>query len=121
MRATGYTGAITSSILCSVAIIYLSLAKIHNRYQVSYRATVFRAVKMLLACFAVSGAFALMRLAGFDISLSSRPMALLGLAVYAAVGGLLYLYLTMQMKIPQAIFHVSGKGVLRRIFRQGRA
>ena len=121
MRATGYTGAITSSILCSAAIIYLSLAKIHNRYKVSYQATLVRAVKMLLACFAISGAFALMKLAGLEISLSSRPMALLGLAAYAAVDGLLYLYLTMQMKIPQAIFHVSGKGALRRILRQGRA
>ena len=36
IRFTGYSGAITSSVLCSVTIIYLCLAKISNKFGVNY-------------------------------------------------------------------------------------
>ncbi len=112
-EATGYTGAITSSILTSLTIIYLTLTKLHNIYGVSYRQTGIRFVKMLLACFCMNAVFAAFKLAGLTITESSRLLALVQLAGYGICGAFVYVWLTGMMKVPQGIFHKSMKELLR--------
>ncbi len=120
IKYTGYTGSITSSILCSATIIYLCLAKIKNKFDVEYAATGKRMLKMLLCCICMNGIFAVLRLIGFNFSETNRGMALLQLAVYGLAGMIVYFYTTSLMKIPQAIFHVSfGEGI-KKMIRRGR-
>lgn len=115
IRYTGYSGAITSSVLCSVTIIYLCLAKISNRFHVNYGMTFKRAGKMLLCCLCMNGGFAILKLIGFTITESSRIIALLQMAVYGIVGASIYVYTSSLMKLPQTIFHITSvKDLFRR-------
>ncbi len=118
IRYTGYSGAITSSVLCSLTIIYLCLAKISNKFNVSYRLTTIRLFRMLVCCVCMNGAFFLLRFFGFRVVETNRLIALLQLGVYALVGGGVYLYTSSLMKLPQVIFHTgSMKDLLRRLMK----
>ena len=122
IRYTGYSGAITSSVLCSAAIIYLCLAKISNKFGISYSITFRRAAKMILCCLCMNGGFAILKLAGFTVTESSRGIALLQMAVYGIVGAVIYFYTSSLMKLPQSIFHfTSSRDLLKRIFRRFRS
>ena len=116
LKYTGYTGAITSSILTSLSIIYLDLSKLHNIYGVTYTNTLGKFLKMLFACFAMNVLFFGLKMIGFTITESSRLIALLQLGVYGILGIILYLYLTSLMKIPESIFRRSIIDVLRTLF-----
>ncbi len=117
MRYTGYAGAISSSVLCSLAIIYLSLAKISNKFDVNYMQTLRRLAKMILCCFCMNGGFAILKLIGFTVSETSRGLALVQLAVYGIVGMVIYFGTSSLMKLPQSIFHVSPRQFLLHLFR----
>ena len=118
IRFTGYSGAITSSVLCSMTIIYLCLAKISNRYDVSYKLTFIRVLKMLLCCLCMNGVFVLLRLVGFSIVENNRLIALVQMAVYGILGAGVYFYVSILMKLPQAIFHISSmREFLRRLLK----
>ena len=119
IRYTGYTGAITSSILCSATIVYLSLVKIKNKYDVKYRKIFVRGIKMLLACLCMNGVYALFRLAGIDGMNPSRLIALIQLGIMGITGVSVYIFVSNMMKLPQAVFHMDLKGILRRVLRRG--
>ncbi len=120
IRYTGYSGAITSSVLCSAAIIYLCLAKISNKFDVNYTLTLKRMAKMFLCCLCMNGGFVVLRMIGFTFSETSRGIALLQMAVYGVIGVLIYAYTTYKMKLPQTIFHINSfRDLFRRILRRG--
>lgn len=118
IRYTGYTGAITSSILCSLCIIYLSLAKISNRYHVRYRRSLVRFFKMIIACLCMNGGYAALKLAGLAIPETSRVMALLWLLVYGIAGMAIYFFAAERMKLTKAVFHAGLKTLIRRYLRR---
>lgn len=120
MKLIGYGGAVLSSVACSAAIIYLSLAKIKNRFEVSYRMSMIRLVKMIIACLAMNGAFVLMKMAGFAVTESSRGLAVGQLAVYGIVGAAVYFFVTSSMKVPEGIFHRSLKDAVRTFLHRSR-
>ena len=98
--------------------IYLCLAKISNRYDVSYKLTFIRVLKMLLCCLCMNGVFVLLRLAGFSIVENNRLIALVQMAVYGVLGAGVYFYVSILMKLPQAIFHISSmREFLRRLVK----
>ena len=118
IKYTGYIGAITSSILCSLSIIYLDLSKLKNKFDISYSLTLVRLAKMLVACFAMNAVFAIFKLVGFQISETSRILALVELGIYGIVGGCVYLYVGSLMKLPEAILHKSIKEFLLSFIRR---
>lgn len=121
IKYTGYIGAITSSILCSLSIIYLDLTKLKNKFGITYALTLVRLIKMLICCCAMNAVFAIFKMVGFGISETSRFMALAELAVYGIVGGGVYLYASSMMKLPQAILHKSLKSIFRGVLGRKRA
>ena len=121
IRYTGYSGAITSSVLCSMTIIYLCLAKISNKFGINYSLTVKRVLKMLLCCLCMNGGFVILKWLGFTFSESSRGIALLQMGVYAVIGAGIYAYTSYLMKLPQMIFHIgSFKELFGRFLRRGK-
>lgn len=122
MNSIGYIGAIISSILCSAAIIYLDLAKIKNRYYVTYTNTWIRFFKIIIACLAMNGIYALLRLAGITFSETSRILALIQLALYGICGVSIYLIVCDVFQLPQGIFRKSlkqmGGEVLKRFLKK---
>ena len=113
IRLCGFSGAIISTTLAAAVIVYLDLAKIRNRFEVNYTRTVRRMFRMLLACLAMNGGFFLLRLAGLHPAAVSRPLGALELAAYAAAGFLLYYYITSLMNVPQGIFRMDLKQLLK--------
>lgn len=118
IKYTGYIGAITSSILCSLSIIYLDLTKLKNKFEINYSLTIVRFIKMLIACFAMNAVFAIFKLVGFEISETNRILALVELGVYGIFGGAVYLYVSSMLKLPEAIFHKSIKSILTSFIRK---
>ena len=118
IKYTGYTGAITSSILCSLCIIYLSLAKISNKYHVRYKRSIVRFFKMIIACLCMNGGYAALKFAGLAIPETSRILALLWLMVYGIVGMSIYFFAAERMKLTKAVFHASLKTLIRRYLRR---
>jgi O-antigen/teichoic acid export membrane protein len=117
IKYTGYIGAITSSVLCSLSIIYLSLARLSASFHIHYGRTFKRAAKMGVCCLCMQGAFSLLRLAGLGFSESSRLAALGELVIYGAAGMGVYLWTTSLMQLPQAIFHSNVRGLFKRILQ----
>ncbi|MBR2669304.1 MAG: oligosaccharide flippase family protein [Solobacterium sp.] len=116
IRYFGYIGAILSSVLCSATIIFLDLSKIKNKFDVTYGGVWVRLFKMIIACICMNAVFAVFKLIGFQISETSRVVALGQLAVYGICGVLMYLYVSSLMKLPQAIFGKSMKEILQAVF-----
>ncbi|MBP3892144.1 MAG: polysaccharide biosynthesis C-terminal domain-containing protein [Solobacterium sp.] len=110
IRYIGYPGAIVSSVLCSLTIIYLDLAKLKNKFDVSYATTGKRLVKIVLACLAMNGGFALLNFV-VKVNETNRMLALAQLALYGVVGIVLYFYIANMLKLPKAIFHKSMKEI----------
>lgn len=113
VRYVGYSGAITSSVLCSLTIIYLSLARIQSSFHVRYGRTLKRLFKMTLSCLCMQGVFSLLHLAGLQFIESSRLSALGVLAVYGVLGLGAYVYISSLLKLPQAILHLHAFSRLR--------
>lgn len=107
IRAFGYSGAIISSVLTSVVIIYLNLQHISNRYKVNYSKTLVRFLKMFVGCIAMNGGFVLLNKLGLNPVLNSRIISLIILAVYGIVGIIIYYYTTSMMKLPQNILGLN--------------
>lgn len=120
IRYTGYIGAITSSVLCSATIIYLSLVKIKNKYDVRYSKIFLRAAKMILACLCMNGVYAIFRYFGIDALHPSRLIALAELGLMGMCGVSAYLFVTSIMRLPQVVFHSSLKDLASRFLKRGR-
>ena len=75
-------------------------------------------MKILLCCLCMQGGFSLLRLAGFVVTESSRGMAVLQFAVYGIVGIAIYVWTTSRMKLPQSIFHMPLRTMIRRLLSQ---
>ncbi len=109
IRLTGYTGSITSSVLCSFTIIVLSLAKIRTEYNIRYKKIMQRCFKMMLGCFCMNGVYALFRFVGINALHPSKLVSLVELALMGGLAVAAYLFVTNMMKLPKAVFHMDLK------------
>ncbi|MBR2811810.1 MAG: polysaccharide biosynthesis C-terminal domain-containing protein [Solobacterium sp.] len=119
IRFTGFTGSITSSVLCSLTIVILSLLKIKQQYKVRYRRIGIRAFKMLIGCFCMNGVYALFRMVGCNGLHPSRLIAMVQLAAMGISAVAVYLLVTDAMKLPKAVFHMSLKDLVLKVAHRG--
>lgn len=117
IKAFGYSGAITSSVLTSLVIIYLNLQHISNRYKVNYTMTVVRLLKMCVALIAMNGSFAILRLLGLEVVGDSRITGLFILGIYGVIGCLVYYYASSMLNLPQKILGITLKDIIIKLFR----
>lgn len=61
----------------------------------------------------MNGGFFLLRLAGLHPAAVSRPLGALELTAYAAAGFVLYYYITSLMNVPQGIFRMDLRQLLK--------
>ena len=115
IRYTGYTGAITSSILTSLVIIFLDLSKIKNRYGINYSRTWKRLFRTVLGCICMNGAFALLKMTPLNFESVGRIGTIFVFAVYAIVGLIVYFYVTSVMRVPQCIFGMTRNEIISRL------
>lgn len=115
MRYAGYIGAIISSCLCSATIIYLSLVKIKNRYDVRYGRIAVRVFKMVIGCLCMNGVYAIFKYFGITALASSRLLSLLQLGLMGICALAAYVFVTNLMKLPRAVFHMEIKDIVKRL------
>ncbi len=114
IRYEGAVGVILSDIAACIALMFLNFTKIRNAFNISYRKVFNRLFRILIACSVMYGAFLLLDMAGLVFTDVSRLAALAELALFALIGGLLYLSVTDYFRIPQAIYHKSFRQLLSR-------
>lgn len=104
IKMFGYSGAITSSILTSVIIIYLNLQLIQNKFFVHYGRTFKRLFRICLGLVAMNGSFVILQFIGIDPVAYNRFIAMVLLGVYGVVGLGTYYFATACLGLPNAIF-----------------
>ncbi len=119
IRTFGYSGAITSSVLTSVVVIFLNLQHISNKFKVNYKRTFIRLLKMFLSLIAMNGGFALLKIAGLNAVGSGRLIGLFILGIYGILGMLIYFYTSYALKLPQSILGINLKSLIKRFSNNG--
>ncbi len=118
MHWTGYTGAITSSVLSGMAMIALALWFIARSFKVSYRRLFRHLIVIGLALISTYGSFVLLRWVGMDLACTSKIVTFFELAVHGLVGCFAYVLTTSFFQLPQRIFHMKLGQIGRRLIRR---
>lgn len=116
---TGYTGAITSSILCSFAITFYSLRFIQKEYHLSYRKVLIHLIRMLVASGLMILTYWLLSLVGLDGMANSRILSLGLLAIVGMIGVLVYVLAADVMQLTKIVFKQDLKGLWKRVIQRG--
>ena len=105
----GWSGAIISSIVSSLANITLALYTMGKAYHINYFKLFLRVMIMCLGLLAMFGAFSILDLF-IDINVSGKLVLLLLLALYGIIGLAVYVLTTALFRIPQKIFKIEIRG-----------
>ncbi|MEF9893928.1 MAG: oligosaccharide flippase family protein [Anaerorhabdus sp.] len=117
----GYSGALTSSILTSVVVIFLNLQLIQNKYHVHYGRTFKRFFRICLGLLAMNGSFVILQWLGLDVESQGRLLATVYLGIYGIVGLGTYYFATSCLGLPKAILGITLTGVIKKVVRRGKA
>ena len=118
VKYTGFSGAITSSVVTSLVIIFLNLNLIKKKYKVQYTRVWRRLGAIAIGLIAMNGCFVLLRWAGLTVVNASRIVGVLQLAAYGILGMLTYVITTAFFRLPQHLFHMSLPAMVRRMTRR---
>ncbi len=109
---SGYKGMIFSSVLCSLLVIIMSFILLRRNYAFSLKTSAKRLLMIALA-----SALALLPSALINslwpLNYESRFICLFFLALHAIVSAGLYLLISYIFYLPQSIFHLKGKDILK--------
>lgn len=118
MNWFGYTGAITSSIITGIVMIFLSLWFISKSFKVSYKRLFRHFIVILIGLVTMYGSFVLLRWVGLGVSCESRMMSMLLLGINGIVGVSIYFMTTAFFQLPQQIFKMSLSQLFRKLRRR---
>ncbi len=107
MKYTGYTGAITSSILTGFTCIFLSLFFMKKVYQVNYKRLIQGTIFVIIGIVSMYGAFVIVKWCGVNFACTSRLITFVELAVTGVAGVIMYIVTTSFFRLPQRIFKIS--------------
>ena len=109
---SGYKGMIFSSVLCSLLVIIMSFILLRRNYAFSLKTSAKRLLMIALA-----SALALLPSALINslwpLNYESRFICLFFLALHAIASAGLYLLISYIFYLPQSIFHLKGKDILK--------
>lgn len=114
----GYSGAITSSILTSLVVIFLNLRIIKKDYHVSYRVVGNQLLRIIVCLAGMLVGFTILNLMGLNPVYYSRFTALILLGMYGIAGLVIYYFISDKLKLPQSIFKTSGKEIVMRFIKK---
>ena len=100
----GYAGAMASTILAVFTILFLSLSRVYNVFNVSYQRLFLQMGKILAACMCMNGVFAIFKFFGLDGLHASRLLSAVHLLAMYAVAIPIYLFVTGMLKVPTQLF-----------------
>jgi len=114
---TGYSGAITSSVLTSIFIITADLYLISKNYKVKFSLTLRRLILISVGLLSMEAVFMILKLIGLNVIGEHRLLAFAELSVYGILGVAAYVITTWFMQLPQVLFQVSAASLKKRFKR----
>ncbi len=100
----GVMGVFVSGWISALAVIFLCLAKIHNRFEFNGLRSFLHLLKIFVSCMCMNGVFAAAEMAGFGGLADSAVMSLLQFAAILAGGCGIYYLISRIMQVPQALY-----------------
>lgn len=116
MHYTGYTGAITSSILSGFMMIFLALWFIQKSFRVSYKKLFQHLIVITIGLISMYGSFVILRWFGLGLACDFKTITFIELAVHGVVGIMMYFMTTAFFRLPQRIFKMSLHQMMQRVF-----
>ena len=104
MKYMGYAGAMASTIVAVLAVLFLCQSRISNYYGVSYQRLFLQTAKIAMACLCMNGVYALFKYFGLDGLNASRLLSVGHVALMLAVAVPVYLFVTGMMKVNVQLF-----------------
>lgn len=115
----GYPGAVCSAVLSTGFTVIRGMYLLQKRYQVNWQYTFRRVIVILLGCAGMYASAALLHLLGiYGIGEGmGKLQSFFELAILGGVGMLVYLGITAFFQLPQILFQIDIKQMIRRIRR----
>lgn len=105
----GLAGAVLSSMIGNGYTLYKNLKEIHDVYAISYRKTVVVIVRILIGLFALWVTSILLSKIGLSGVEGSKLVCLFKMCLNGLLSVIVYLVVTLYLKVPQSIFHFKLK------------
>ncbi len=100
----GIWGMYLAGWISALAVLFLCMAKLHNRFEFSGMRTFLHLLKILAACMCMNGLYAAAEMAGFAGLASTAGASLVQFAVILAGGAAVYYLISRIMQVPQALY-----------------
>ncbi len=119
MEYTGYTGAITSSVVSGLVVIAVNCWIISTKFKVSFAPVIKNFLKMIIALVAMNGAFVLLSLISpLHFTYNNWLFTFFQLAVYGIVGVITYFLSSISLGFFQSVFKMSPVKVFSKLKRR---
>lgn len=118
MHFTGYTGAITSSVLSGLTMIFLSLWFISKSFKINYKRIIKHCIVIGIGLISMYGSFVCLRWFNLNLLCTSKVVTFFELAIHGIVGMLVYLLVTGFFNLPQKIFKVDLTNIISKIAKR---
>lgn len=105
----GIAGAVLSSLIGTGYILYKNLKEIHDVYSISYRKTIIVVIRILIGLLALWLTSILLSKVGLYGVEGSKLMCLFKMCINGLISVIVYLVVTLYLKVPQCIFHFKLK------------
>ncbi|RGS29060.1 teichoic acid transporter [Eubacterium sp. AF22-8LB] len=105
----GLAGAVLSSMIGNGYTLYKNLKEIHDVYAISYRKTVVVIVRILIGLVALWVTSILLSKIGLSGVEGSKLVCLFKMCLNGLLSVIVYLVVTLYLKVPQSIFHFKLK------------
>lgn len=108
----GYKGMIYSSVLCSIFVIVLDFLLLHFNYQYDISSSIKKLLMIILSSIACMIPSAIISYF-IPLPYNNRILCIIMLGIHGIVSVLLYILITYKLNLPQEIFHLEGKNLLK--------
>lgn len=98
-----YYGALASTLISFIISIYIGLHAISLEHKLSYKETIKQVLKLMVPSLVMTGVLLLINMF-LPFNVYSRTDAVKVILINAIIGGIIYLGISIKMKIPQYIF-----------------
>lgn len=105
----GLAGAVLSSMIGNGYTLYKNLKEIHDVYAISYRKTMVVIVRILIGLFVLWVTSILLSKIGLSGVEGSKLVCLFKMCLNGLLSVIVYLVVTLYLKVPQSIFHFKLK------------